>query len=138
VISYTLYPEAMADVMAAETLRALIWTLTHVGTYGGDPSRVAVLGHSAGGHLGALALLMLAQLRADEEAAAAAAAAERASGRRGRAATSSGGSQQAAVAVGEGAAWAPGAVGGLPRVALFVGMSGVYHVARHHEYEMSR
>ena len=34
----------------------LAWTLRHIGDYGGDPGRVAVGGHSAGGQLTAMAL----------------------------------------------------------------------------------
>jgi len=47
--------------MAAEVLAAYKWTALHVARYGGDPSNISVMGHSAGGHLGSLALLMLAQ-----------------------------------------------------------------------------
>ncbi|KAI8473362.1 MAG: Alpha/Beta hydrolase protein [Monoraphidium minutum] len=138
VISYTLYPEAMADVMAAEALRALMWTLSHARAFGGDPSRLAVAGHSAGGHLGALAVMMLSALRRDELE-------ERRRGGGGSALTPAAepGARQQAAGGGWGAGggdplWAPGPALCLPRVALFVGMSGVYHVARHHEYEASR
>jgi carboxylesterase type B len=110
----------MADHMAAETLRALIWTLTHAPSFGGDASRVSVMGHSAGGHLGALAVMMLAVLRQQEEAVARGADAGQ------RRAAAGGGRQQAASML------------ALPRVQLFLGMSGVYHVSRHHEFEMSR
>ena len=47
--------------MAAEVLAAYKWTAQHVSSYGGSPAHIAVMGHSAGGHLGSLALLMLAQ-----------------------------------------------------------------------------
>jgi acetyl esterase/lipase len=119
VISYTLYPEAMADVMAAETLRALMWTLTHARRYGGDPSRLAVAGHSAGAHLGSLALVMLAQLRRQEaEEARQVGRGGGASRRGGGAAAEDGGGG------GEdgGAPWHPGPALALPRVQLFIGM----------------
>eukprot|EP00775_Hariotina_reticulata_P008278 gene8278-8465_t len=48
VISYTLYPEALAGQMAGEVLAALLWTMQHIQSYGGDPSRIHVVGHSAG------------------------------------------------------------------------------------------
>lgn len=35
-------------------MAAVIWAKAHAGEYGGDPDRVAVVGGSAGGHLGAL------------------------------------------------------------------------------------
>ena len=63
VISYTLYPEALATQMACEVLEALLWTLGNVQRFLGDPNRVSVVGHSAGGHLGALAVMLLAEER---------------------------------------------------------------------------
>jgi acetyl esterase/lipase len=76
VISYTLYPEALASEMAGEVLAALVWTCQEIAQYGGDASRISVVGHSAGGHLAALALMMLAQQRQQALEAAAVAAAE--------------------------------------------------------------
>ncbi|GBF97482.1 hypothetical protein Rsub_10405 [Raphidocelis subcapitata] len=142
VISYTLYPEAEAHTMASEVLRALSHSLAAAPRFGGDPSRLAVLGHSAGGHLGALAVMLLAQLRAEAEAAAAAAAVVRPQQRGQR-------PEQRAAAAG-GAATASSSGGGgrpegaappllsLPRVQLFVGMSGIYDIGRHAEYEEAR
>jgi acetyl esterase/lipase len=75
VTSYSLYPEALASEMAGEVLAALVWTLKEIGQYGGDAGRISVVGHSAGGHLGALAVMMLAQQRQQALEAAAAAAA---------------------------------------------------------------
>jgi acetyl esterase/lipase len=54
---YTHYPDAGYEQMAAEVAAALNWTLESIQDYGGDPSRVVVAGHSAGGHLASLALL---------------------------------------------------------------------------------
>jgi acetyl esterase/lipase len=76
VISYTLYPEALASEMAGEVLAALVWTCQEIAQYGGDAGRISVVGHSAGGHLAALALMMLAQQRQQALQAAAAAAAQ--------------------------------------------------------------
>lgn len=44
-----MYPAHPRDVAAA-----LAWLHEHVATYGGDPSRMALLGHSAGAHIAAL------------------------------------------------------------------------------------
>ncbi len=68
----TLCPAALsrAGTMVEEVSSALSWTLDHVRTYGGDPVRVSAVGHSAGGHLVAWALLRRA---AAAEAAARAA-----------------------------------------------------------------
>lgn len=46
-----------ADQMVWEVSRALTWTLDSVHLYGGDPSRISAVGHSAGGHLISMALL---------------------------------------------------------------------------------
>lgn len=42
--------------IALQMVRALAWTWRHVAAYGGDPSRITVAGHSAGGHLAAMLL----------------------------------------------------------------------------------
>lgn len=39
-----------------QMVRALEWTWRHVAAYGGDPSRITVAGHSAGGHMAAMLL----------------------------------------------------------------------------------
>jgi acetyl esterase/lipase len=43
--------------MTREMAAAISWTLENVSSYGGDPGRVVVAGHSAGAHLSSLALL---------------------------------------------------------------------------------
>ncbi|MDO5604084.1 MAG: alpha/beta hydrolase [Paracoccus sp. (in: a-proteobacteria)] len=51
VIDYPLMPAVrLADVLGA-CARALEWTHAHVAGYGGDPDRITICGHSAGGHL---------------------------------------------------------------------------------------
>lgn len=136
-VSYTLYPETTADVMAAEVLRALQWSLGNAAAFGGDPARLAVVGHSAGAHLAALALMLLARLREREAEGPAAAAATMAAAA--VAAHTSGAGAAGGTSGGGGAGvWQPGPVRPLARPQLFVGMSGVYNVARHHEYEMHR
>ncbi len=54
---YTLYPEARYEQMTNEVAAAIGWTLENIQQYGGDPKRVVVAGHSAGGHLVAMAIL---------------------------------------------------------------------------------
>lgn len=39
-----------------QTVQALAWVWRHAESFGGDPSRIVVAGHSAGGHLGAMLL----------------------------------------------------------------------------------
>ncbi len=51
---YTLYPEAGYEQMTQEMAAATAWTLENIDQYGGDPSRVVIAGHSAGGHLAGL------------------------------------------------------------------------------------
>ncbi|MEJ8810987.1 alpha/beta hydrolase [Variovorax ureilyticus] len=48
-------PIGIADI-ALQMARALEWTWRNIATYGGDPSRITVAGHSAGGHLAAMLL----------------------------------------------------------------------------------
>jgi acetyl esterase/lipase len=55
-IEYTLAPEARMDRITAEIRRAVAWLIDRVGEFGGDPKRVYVAGHSAGGHLTAMAM----------------------------------------------------------------------------------
>jgi arylformamidase len=42
--------------IALQMVRALAWTARHVADFGGDPRRITVAGHSAGGHLAAMLL----------------------------------------------------------------------------------
>ncbi len=44
------------DEITRQCRAAVAWTLRHIGAHGGDPARVAVGGHSAGGHLSAMCL----------------------------------------------------------------------------------
>jgi arylformamidase len=55
-IEYTLAPDARMDQIVAEVRRAVAWLLDHLGELGGDPKRLYVSGHSAGGHLTAMAM----------------------------------------------------------------------------------
>jgi arylformamidase len=56
VIDYSLCPKVTIDEITRQCRAAVAWTLRHIGAHGGDPKRVAVGGHSAGGHLTAMCL----------------------------------------------------------------------------------
>lgn len=57
-INYRLGPSCRFPAMIVDVLRAIAWTRAHAREYGGDPSRIAITGGSAGGHLAALAALV--------------------------------------------------------------------------------
>jgi acetyl esterase/lipase len=54
VISYRLAPQVLVPQQADDCARALAWTVAHIADYGGDPKRLVLMGHSAGGGLAAL------------------------------------------------------------------------------------
>ncbi len=54
VINYPLSPEAEYQEMALDCAKAMIWVKQNIAKYGGNPDRIFVMGHSAGGHLAAL------------------------------------------------------------------------------------
>ena len=54
IINYRLAPPVHVPEQAADCARALAWTVGNISKYGGDPARVFVMGHSAGGGLAAL------------------------------------------------------------------------------------
>ena len=56
VVNYSLCPKVTIDEITRQARSAVAWTLRHIGLHGGDPKRVAVGGHSAGGHLSAMCL----------------------------------------------------------------------------------
>lgn len=53
-INYRLSPQVAYEGMALDAARAVAWVQHHIRQYGGDPDRIFVAGHSAGGHLAAL------------------------------------------------------------------------------------
>lgn len=67
VISYTMFPDALCPAMVDEVSQALSWTFDNAASYGGDPARIAALGHSAGSHLVAAALLQRARADSSRE-----------------------------------------------------------------------
>ncbi|MFN0184164.1 MAG: alpha/beta hydrolase [Aquabacterium sp.] len=51
---YDLCPQVSVETISLQMAQALAWTWRHIGEHGGDPSRIVVVGHSAGGHLAAM------------------------------------------------------------------------------------
>jgi arylformamidase len=56
VINYSLCPKVSLDEVTRQARAAVAWVLRNIAGYGGDPRRVALGGHSAGGHLTAMCL----------------------------------------------------------------------------------
>lgn len=54
--NYALCPAVTVPDIALQMVRALAWVWRHIAEYGGDPERITVVGHSAGGHLAAMLL----------------------------------------------------------------------------------
>lgn len=54
---YTLSPAANYELMTQQVAAAIVWVKTHIADFGGDPNRIFITGHSAGGHLAALAVM---------------------------------------------------------------------------------
>lgn len=54
-INYRLAPQHRWPSQMEDVRTAIDWVRTHAAEYKGDPSRIVVFGHSAGGHLAALA-----------------------------------------------------------------------------------
>jgi acetyl esterase/lipase len=53
-INYSLAPDYQYKQMATDAAAALKWVKNNIRKYGGNPDRIFVMGHSAGGHLAAL------------------------------------------------------------------------------------
>jgi len=54
--NYALCPAVTIPQIVMQLVHALAWTWRHIARHGGDPSRITVAGHSAGGHLAAMML----------------------------------------------------------------------------------
>lgn len=55
-LNYVLAPAGTIGTMIDQVRRALAWLHRHAGAQGIDPGRIVVAGHSAGGHLAAMAV----------------------------------------------------------------------------------
>ena len=53
-VDYRLSPMAECPSYIEDSAAAVAWTLDHIDEYGGDPTRVYLSGHSAGGYLSAM------------------------------------------------------------------------------------
>lgn len=56
-VGYTLHPRANVEMQARQVGQAVGWVRANIARYGGNPSRIALMGHSAGCHLASLATL---------------------------------------------------------------------------------
>lgn len=54
--NYSLCPAVTIEQIALQTTRALAWAWRNARRFGGNPGRIVVAGHSAGGHLAAMLL----------------------------------------------------------------------------------
>jgi arylformamidase len=54
--NYALAPAATIPQITMQMVKALAWTWRHIRKHGGDPSRITVAGHSAGGQLASMLL----------------------------------------------------------------------------------
>ncbi len=53
-LNYRLAPDVCHPAPAQDLARAYAWTCKHIGSYGGNPDRLFLCGHSAGGHSASL------------------------------------------------------------------------------------
>jgi acetyl esterase/lipase len=54
---YRLYPQVTFPLFDEDGARAIAWVEKHVQEFGGDPQRIVLMGHSAGGHTAAFLAL---------------------------------------------------------------------------------
>jgi arylformamidase len=57
VVNYALCPDVSIDEIVRQTRAAIAWAYKNAPNFGGDPERIHVAGHSAGGHLAAMLLV---------------------------------------------------------------------------------
>ncbi|MFT3718442.1 alpha/beta hydrolase [Pseudorhodoferax sp.] len=55
-VDHALCPSVTLDEVVRQVRAAAAWTLRHIAGHGGDPRRIVIGGHSAGGQLGAMLL----------------------------------------------------------------------------------
>jgi arylformamidase len=58
-VSYDLCPQVSMKDIALEMVQALVWVYENIEKFGGNPRKIHVMGHSAGGHLSALLMTTL-------------------------------------------------------------------------------
>jgi arylformamidase len=56
VLNYALCPDVTINEIVRQSRAAVVWLTQNADEFGGDPSRIYVAGHSAGGHLTAMVL----------------------------------------------------------------------------------
>ena len=56
VLNYALCPAVTIPEIVLQMVKALAWTWRHIAAHGGDPARITMAGHSAGGHLAVMLL----------------------------------------------------------------------------------
>jgi len=56
-VAYALCPAVTITEIVRQVRAAIAWTYRHAASFNGDPGRIYVAGHSAGGHLTAMAML---------------------------------------------------------------------------------
>jgi len=54
--NYALCPSVSIEQIVLQMAAAIVWTWRHAASFGGDPGRIALVGHSAGGHLATMLL----------------------------------------------------------------------------------
>jgi len=54
--NYALCPAVTIPDITLQMVKTLAWVYRHIAEHGGDPDRITVVGHSAGGHLAAMLL----------------------------------------------------------------------------------
>ncbi len=55
--NYRLSPRVKNPVYTEDAAAAIAWTMQHISDYGGDPTRIYITGHSAGGYLATMVAL---------------------------------------------------------------------------------
>lgn len=54
IVNYALMPGVRMDELLEQCRRAIDWVYANIARHGGDPQRVSISGHSAGGHIAAM------------------------------------------------------------------------------------